>query len=84
MGWAVAQQKEFAEMAGSEVCRAEQSAYLHFSGMRLSFGGDIAVNLKLLNTFAAPSQPRVAAVVLKLEFYIRRLNICKHIMFCLL
>lgn len=57
MGWAAAQQKEFAEMAGSEVCRAEQSAYLHFFGMGLSFGGDIAVNLKLLNALLqCPSQ----------------------------
>lgn len=82
MGWAAAQQKEFAEMAGSEVCRAECIPALFWH--EAQFWGEIAVNLKLLNAFAALSQPRVAAVIPKLEIYIRHLNICKHIFFCLL
>lgn len=55
MGWAAAQQKEFAEMAGSEVCRAECIPALFWHGAQ--FWGDIAVNLKLLNALLhCPSQ----------------------------
>lgn len=59
MGYSPAERIRWAGRVWGLQSRANESAYLHFSGMRLSFRRDTAGNLKLLNVLLHCHSPKV-------------------------